>query len=133
MSFITSNNIYVKFDNTSTINVGDTLQVSGMNIGCLLVKNKSSSSVVCSIINSCEINKGDEVFVRNLNRKKEISKDKLDKNIVPSIDDIAVKKEVQKKESLYRERIKGRISASGYSTLSNIREDRHRVMSRCSI
>lgn len=133
VSFITSNNIYVKFDNTSTINVGDTLQVSDKNIGCLLVKNKSSSSVVCSIINNCEINKGDEVFVRNFNIKKEISKDKLESKKITIIKDIAVKKEDKKKEFQYKERIKGRISASGYSTLSNIREDRHRVMSRFSI
>jgi len=123
----------VKFDNTSTINVGDTLQVSDKNIGCLLVKNKSSSSVVCSIINNCEINKGDEVFVRNFNIKKEISKDKLESKKITIIKDIAVKKEDKKKEFQYKERIKGRISASGYSTLSNIREDRHRVMSRFSI
>ena len=133
VSFITSNNVYVKFDNTSTINVGDTLQVSGMNIGCLLVKNKSSSSVVCSIINNCEINKGDEVLHIISKNTEEILEDKSDRNKVTIIEDIAVKKEGQKKESLYKERIKGRISASGYSTLSNIRKDRHRIMSRFSI
>ena len=57
ISFVTSNNVYVKFDNTATIQIGDTLQILGKNIACLLVKNKSSSSVVCSIINNCEINK----------------------------------------------------------------------------
>ena len=50
ISFLTSNNIYVKFDTTSKISPGDTLHLSNTNSACLLVKSKSSSSCVCSII-----------------------------------------------------------------------------------
>jgi len=128
ISFVTSNNVYVKFDNTAIIKVGDTLMVAGKNIACLLVKNKSSSSVVCSIINNCEINKGDEVLYNNSPIIKDVVENENEIKIETIIDDIDVKK-----ESLYKERIKGRISASSYSTLSDIRDDRHRIMSRFSI
>jgi hypothetical protein len=62
VSFVTTNNIYVKFDDTSTIKLGDSLNLGGKEIPCLVVKSKSSTSCVCTIINDCEIQKGDEVL-----------------------------------------------------------------------
>jgi len=128
ITFITSNNVYVKFDQTTVINVGDTLQNSSRNAACLLVTNKSSSSVVCSILNHCEINKGDEVYFRIKSTKQEINEEKPKK--VPLNEEEA---EIVEKPSLYSEHITGKISASTYSTLSNLRDDRHSVMSRFSI
>ena len=55
VSFMTSKNIYVKFESTEKIKVGDSLWISSSGLPCLLVKNKSSNSVVCSIINDCII------------------------------------------------------------------------------
>ena len=65
VTFITSQNIYVKFVNTESIGIGDTLNLSKTNTSCLLVKSKSSSSCVCQIIEGCEIQKGDEVLYTN--------------------------------------------------------------------
>lgn len=128
ITFITSNNVYVKFDQTTLINVGDTLQISSRNGACLLVTNKSSSSVVCSIVNNCEINRGDEVSF-TIKRTKPINREEKPKQVV--LNEPAA--EIVEKPSLYAEHITGKISASTYSTLSNLRDDRHSVMSRFSL
>ena len=132
VSFVTSKNVYVKFDDTKHIKVGDTLKFLNQKIPCLLVKNKSSSSVVCSAIYECDIKKGDEVYynysIKNKNLEKAIIVKEIDKNK----DTIEIVNQ-EKKESRYLQKIKGRVSVASYSTLSNIRDDRHRVMYRFSL
>jgi len=128
ISFVTSKNIYVKFDNTATIVIGDTLRILENKNACLLVKSKSSSSAVCSILLNCEVNKGDEVIYYSKVAKNIVEEKKTDK-----IKDSVKVKEVKKKESKRKSEIRGRISVSSYSTLSSIRDDRHRVMSRFSL
>jgi len=67
VSFVTSKNIYVKFSSTKSINIGDTLRISNKTNPCLIVKNKSSISCVCSKIGDCDIKKDDEVIFKNSN------------------------------------------------------------------
>ena len=69
VSFITSNNIYVKFESTEHISVGDTLKFMNQINPCLLVTSKSSKSLVCSTLNDCIVNKGDAVYFLNLANK----------------------------------------------------------------
>lgn len=128
VSFVTSNNIYVKFKNTSAIQIGDTLNLNNIKSACLVVRSKSSSSCVCNIVNDCEIQKGDKVFF--VNKPKEIVQTATPKMenipVVPDSDEILV-------DPKYKEHIRGRISASTYSTILSNRDDRHRIMSRLSI
>ena len=127
VTFITSQNIYVKFVNTESIGIGDTLNLSKTNTSCLLVKSKSSSSCVCQIIEGCEIQKGDEVLYTNtLKPEAEIVEFQPKQILEPEILDV-------EEEPIYKEKIRGRISASTYSTISSDRDDRHRIMSRLSI
>ena len=134
VSFITSKNIYVKFDNTNPINIGDTLYISKTNSPCLIVTHKSSSSCVSSIINDCEIKKDDEVVFNYSIIKESDEIDESQKTALNNIIDLPSKNaEVVKEESLYEERIKARLSVSSYSNLSEIRDDRHRVMTRLSL
>lgn len=128
ISFVTSKNVYVKFDNTEFIKVGDTLQISNTNKPCLLVNNKSSSSVVCSIIFACDIKKGD-IVDHSLSKVKEVVK-KIDIQEQLSVTDQNLS---TKKKSIYDERIRGNVSVASYNTLSSIREDRHRLASRFSL
>jgi len=127
ISFVTSNNIYVKFENTDPIAIGDTLKLSSNNTSCLIVRSKSSSSCVCSVVEGCEVQKGDAV-VYNFTIKKNIDKPKEEPVAVfePIINDA-------EEEPLYKENIRGRVSASSYSTIANKRDDRHRIMGRLSI
>ena len=62
VTFVTSNNVYVKFENTKNIQIGDTLRPFDSDIPCLIVNNKSSTSCVCVPINKCSIEKGDKMI-----------------------------------------------------------------------
>ncbi len=130
VSFVTSKNVYVKFENTTEISIGDTLHLLEKKTACLLVKSKSSSSAVCSILNACELKKGDAIIYKYFKKEDTIIVD--DKTIYEHKDSIEVKKD-KKKESKYKSELRGRISVSSYSTLSSVRDDRHRVMSRFSL
>ncbi len=130
VSFVTSKNVYVKFDNTLVISIGDTLYLSDKKMACLLVKSKSSSSTVCSVLQNCEVKKGDTVlYTYSIKTKIEIIKDNTNYTVN---DSVKIKKK-KKKELKYKSTIRGRISVSSYSTLSSIREDRHRILSRFSL
>jgi len=130
VSFVTSKNVYVKFDNTLTISNGDTLYLSDKKTACLLVKSKSSSSTVCSVLNNCEVKKGDTVLYKYFIKIKiDVIKES---NNYTANDSVEIKKK-KKKESKYKSAIRGRISVSSYSTLSSIRDDRHRILSRFSL
>jgi len=128
VSFVTSNNIYVKFENTQAIAIGDSLKLKSTNTACLVVKSKSSSSCVCQVVNDCEIQKGDTVFY--VNKPKEIVKTTAPKKefipVVLDADELST-------DPQYKEKIRGRISASTYSNILSNRDDRHRVMSRLSV
>jgi len=134
VTFVTSKNIYVKFNDTQKISIGDSLQISTNEKPCLLVKNKSSSSVVCSIIDGCNVKKDDIVYYKPTNKieKSIVEKDNKDE-ISQKIDSITVKKNQNKKEIIYIEKIKARFSVASYSNLSSNRDDKHRVMTRLSI
>lgn len=127
VSFVTTNNIYVKFDDTSTIKVGDSLHLVGRDKSCLLVKSKSSTSCVCSIINDCEIQKGDEVIfnlviIAEPQPKQETPTELL---VAPVVEEVT--------ESLYKENINGSVSLSGYGNINSERENRTRLMTRLAL
>lgn len=132
ITFITSKNVYVKFDNTTMIKVGDTLKTID-NLPCLLVSNKSSSSVVSVRIGDCVIEKN-MILTYLIKRIKEpvIEEEAVVEDIGISYNDSiqAISKNAKK---LYAEDIRARLSASSYSTISEVRDDRHRLMTRFSL
>lgn len=132
VSFVTSNNVYVKFNNTSSINIGDTLQLAGNKSPCLVVQNKSTSSCVCSVINNSSLKVGDEISHRS--KKEEITPDnqqvKSNNKISKNVDGPIIENDIKTKKKEY---IHGKISASTYSNISSVRDDRHRIMSRFSL
>ncbi|RMA57281.1 hypothetical protein [Ulvibacter antarcticus] len=132
VTFVTSNNVYVRFDTTEDIQIGATLQLN--KVDCLLVSEKSSTSVVCTIINDCEVTKGQTVqYVAAASETipKEIIEDNVDKSIPAEV--IQPKEPYSVKESIYKEKVNGRISAASYNNFSNLRENRHRFQSRFSL
>ena len=131
VTFVTSTNVYVKFDDTEAIKIGETLQLS--NSDCLRITNKSSTSVICSILNNCLIKNGDTVSYTFISEE---SVDDLDDDVnedpIP-VEETTVETILSKKESLYSENIRGRISAAVYNSFSDLRENRHRLMTRFSL
>jgi len=94
VSYISSQNVYVKFESTDNINVGDTLFISNGDqlIPALIVDNKSSISCVCTPLSSRKINVSDELLAQ----KNEIKK--LDKIIQEKLQE--EKSLAQKEESV---------------------------------
>ena len=119
VSFVTSSNVYVKFSSTKSIVVGDTLLSD--NSPCLVVTNKSSSSVVCERVGDCGVKKGDSVVFKSFEVPKNLTIEKA------NLDTIAKKESVVKR---FTEKVDGRISVSSNSNISSIRDNSHRVMYR---
>jgi hypothetical protein len=66
VSYITSQNIYIKFKTTKDIKVGDTLFFNNGNelVPALIVNNLSSISAVCTPISSIQFNVADKISAR---------------------------------------------------------------------
>jgi len=130
VSFVSSKNVYVKFDNTKDIKVGDTLffnQNSNI-IPSLVVANKSSSSTVCTPIIERKFQKGDDliansVIVKEIEKEEEPLLPKEDGLTLPNSPIITPEED---EEPAIKQQIRGRISAASYSSLSNYRNS-HRM------
>ncbi|NNJ81968.1 MAG: hypothetical protein HKP11_07210, partial [Flavobacteriaceae bacterium] len=130
VSFVTSNNVYVKFDDTEVIELGKTLQFSGND--CLRVTDKSSTSVVCVIINNCEVGQGDSVSYTYVVEAADPSVPEPDDEVGPT-GAVALIPADGDKKSLYQENIRGRVSIASLNTFSNIRNDNNIFRTRFSL
>jgi len=134
VTFKTSKNVYVKFENTKLINLGDSLYFRNSKKPCLLVKNKSSTSVVGIVINNCKIKKGDFIIFKSLKKNKKFDKKPMSK---PNINVIVKKPEIKtyKKQVAIKnlERISGRFSVTSYNNIYKNRDNRQKIISRFSM
>lgn len=137
VSFVSSKNVYVKFKNTKFIQPGDSLflKQAGSMIPVLVVDNKSSTSTVCTVIGGRTVKVKDAVIARTIIPAEKPKEEKPGKaDVVPVnpnaiIDnDLVIKAEEDQleEEVLFKEKIKGRVSAASYSNLSNY-ANRHRM------
>ena len=131
VSYVTSYNIYAKFGSTENIKVGDTLQLADAAAPCLIVTHKSSISVVCSLINNCEIKKGDKVYSKYIVKTENISL--VESDTLNNTTLMQGQLNQREKPSRYEEKIAGRISVSSYNFISNYRDNRQRILARFSI
>ena len=133
VTFVTATSIYVQFESTKFINIGDSLQIKGAKTNCLLVKNKSSKSVVCTIINGCNVKKDAEVIFKYIPKKlMPIVKNDI-KNPKAKT---TVKKETEPKELTNKkntEYVSGKLSVASYSNFYQNRDNKHRIMTRFSM
>ncbi|QQX78095.1 MULTISPECIES: hypothetical protein [Aequorivita] len=131
VSFVTSNNVYVKFESTEKINIGEFLQLNNQN--CLQVTEKSSTSVVCSIVNNCEVKVEDSVLYKITVEEAPVivPEDTITDSISTQV--IQPKDPYPEKQSIYNENIRGRVSVASYNNFSNLREDRHRLQGKFSL
>ena len=123
-------NVYVKFENTKDIAVGDTLFLNQNSnlLPALIITNKSSSSTVCTPIITHKFQKKDALIIRKI---KTIPKPKIeeilpleDPNPTPNNPVLTPKEDDE--EPLYKQKVRGRISAASYSNFSTYKE-RHRM------
>jgi len=68
VSYMSSQNVYVKFESTERIKIGDTLYINKENElePILLVNNKSSISCLCTPLTSKQINVSDQIFAQKI-------------------------------------------------------------------
>ncbi len=135
VSYVSSQNVYVKFSSTENINKGDTLffQKNEQFLPALLVKDKSSTSLVCSSFLTEKAKVGDAFFSKSLVEKKpEKSKPKKEKTAPPSGGQDSTGKPLlvippdEKDEISVKQKIKGRISAGSYSNFNGA-DETHRM------
>jgi hypothetical protein len=124
VSYITSQNVYVKFSSTENISVGDTLftVTDGLLLPVLLVKELSSISCVCTPLSSKKLAVNDNIRAFPV---KTIPAANL--NAVPAP---GVKKELVQTDSIptqkntppeeIKQRVNGRFSVSSYSNFSSV-------------
>jgi len=124
VSYITTQNVYVKFNSTENISVGDTLftVTDGLILPVLLVKELSSISCVCTPLSSKKLAVNDNIRAFPI---KTIPAANL--NAVPAP---GVKKELVQTDSIptqkntppeeIKQRVNGRFSVSSYSNFSSV-------------
>ncbi|HMQ91023.1 MAG TPA: hypothetical protein PKB07_25665 [Flavilitoribacter sp.] len=135
VSYLSSTNVYVRFESTSGIEIGDTLfrQQGSRMIPVVVVSNKSSSSCVGVAVPPQKVAIGDVL----LHRKEEPVEPPKPAQEPAAEAQAADQPDTPAKESLRSERpvaapdiikenIRGRVSAASYSNISETRTD-HRM------
>jgi hypothetical protein len=123
VSFISSQNVYVKFKSTSGISSGDTLYISSGNklFPVLIVNNISSFSCLCSSISDQVIPIDHIIIARVRTEKSKIKQVEpvAVKNAVTEQEPLADTLNQQKKRGMNKQIIQGSFSETSYSDFSN--------------
>jgi hypothetical protein len=124
VSYISSQNVYVKFISTKNFKVGDTLYIQKDNtlIPVLKVNNFSSTSCVCTPISESNLSVSMKIFAKNNIQKS--NEDEKVKLVIPTNEinnpdttESIIQNEL--KRPRFKQKISGSISASSYSNFSN--------------
>ncbi len=124
VSYITSQNIYIKFKSTENLAVGDTLfvQKGETIIPALVVTNLSSISAVCRPISSISFAVNDALAPRQKPKKASVQAN-TEKPPEYKPQPLAEKQEAytgySTEETKFKQDISGRVSISSYSNFSN--------------
>lgn len=124
VSFVTTQSVYVKFQSTENLKVGDTLYINqgGLLVPVLTVANLSSISCVCTPISSMGLKAGDAILSKakiplTLPAEQIESKQEIPPAIEEPIDTTsAAPKKVE--QDVY-----GRVSVASYTNFSNAEAD----------
>lgn len=123
VSFLSSQNIYVKYKSTNGISIGDTLFTISNNIliPSLVVKNLSSTSIVCSPLASVKFNVNDKIIAKRRieNMKPEKSKAIKKDTLIDARDTSKVAETEKLNKKISKQKINGRVAVSNFSNFSN--------------
>ncbi len=124
ITYVSSQNVYVKFASTKGLLPGDTLFVrrDGAIVPALIIQQLSSISCVAKPIENESFNKGDLILARLKKTEKfpdEIQETKL--ALLPETNEVKLTNELvpDLKDGNYKQDIWGKIKLSGYSNFSN--------------
>ena len=122
VSFITTQNVYVKFENTEGILVGDTLYVSQNTklVPALVVNSLSSISCVGTPLTKNVLNLSALVVAKKREVKKPLNNKAGDTKYAESTNDQAINAAFKKeKTKTTKERFDGRLAVSSYTNFSS--------------
>ena len=127
VSYLSSQNVYVKFKSTEGIEVGDTLflKKGEVLIPAMLVSNKSSSSCVNTPIVEQKFEVKDELYAKvaisGKEKKEEEKEEKQEErpSAKPLVTVVEDQGEEEAGKSEFKQKKKSRISAASYSTMSS--------------
>ena len=124
VSYVSTQNVYVKFKSTSGISKGDTLftQNNGVILPALIVKDLSSSSCICASITSTDFSVADLIIAKIPSPviKEGGEEDKtVAKGIAVPVVSSDVSKEIKPSTIVLKQNIRGNISVNSYSDISN--------------
>ena len=127
VSFISTQSIYVKFKSTDGIVPGDTLfsQRNNQLVPVLIVNNLSTTSCVCSPLQSLSFSVADLIIARIVPKGKMAEKP-VNEGFVKEITQPASTIDtviIEEQESDFEQKIRGSISLNTYSDLSNTVSD----------
>ena len=138
VSFITSDNVYVRFQSTDAIKISDTLYFN--EVACLEVIKKSSTSCICQNIGECPVQKDDVVTLKEIKINEiEEAITTLDTSSIALSSEVAENNPDQQlveepNQTLYKQKINVRSSVATYSSFSPFENnDRHRLVGRMSM
>ena len=122
VSYISTQNVYVKFQSTEGIQAGDTLfgMMDGKSVPLLKVTDLSSISCVCIPIGTVKLNVGDKIISKHLNSKQEKQEEVqiTPGTIVPPVvSDTSQKIVPEKRKS--SQKINGNLSVASYANFSS--------------
>src|SRR5664280_1636086 len=121
VSFVSSQNVYVRFKSTEGISQGDTLYIlsNGKLNPVMVVNNLSSTSCVCMALASKLIVVSQDIFAR---RKTKTPQNKDSEKIVKEVPEKSASADSTKKyynPDVLKQKINGSISVYSYSDFSN--------------
>ncbi|MFZ4402266.1 MAG: hypothetical protein ACOYO1_19700, partial [Bacteroidales bacterium] len=123
VSFISSQNVYVKFKSTDRIIIGDTLYTINNNQinPSLIVKNLSSVSVVCTSIGASKFNINDRIIAKiKIEKKKKTTLNDLPEIFnKDSTDSTKLNVKTKPINQAGKQKVFGQIAISNYSNFSN--------------
>ncbi len=114
VSYLTTTNAYVKFSNTSVVNVGDTLFIGESGMPALIVTAKSSTTVVGSIIKGVSVKKGQGITHFSIKAKPKSKKKKAVVAVVPTVVK-ANNNAVAEEKPADKTKVSGRVTLANYS------------------
>jgi len=130
ITFITASNVYVRFESTDLIEAGDKLKLNGQD--CLLVVQKSTSSVVCTLLNECSVATNTKVSLTKTKEDPKVEIDPVEEEKDPQTN-VDVEPDYKESTSIYKENIRGRVTAGTYNQFSNLRDNRNRFQTQFSL
>ena len=122
VSFISSQNVYVQFDNTEGLQIGDTLYTSKNDklIPALIINSLSSISCVGTPLTKNTFSLSDQIFGKNREVKKINNTKEENHKYAESPNDQAIHAAFSKqKAKSTKERFDGRLAISSYTNLSS--------------